>query len=403
MAKSHLDQSEQGNGVESLSRSLAETYEELNFIYKLNNAMNVTANPQEYFQQVAEEFRQLLGVKAVLAVIFPQALASNEKQNSVIYSGVLPEAAEQIVETVSPRILSKADCIVRKDLTHCPTYAANMSGLGQMLLAPILRSGRRLGMILALEPIDGRRFDNIDATRLASVANSAAVFLENFRLYGSMHQLFLGSLRALTSSIDAKDPYTCGHSERVALISKRIVGLMELGSWEADRIYLCGLLHDIGKIGVPEAVLRKPGRLTEYEFELITHHPGIGAKIISGIHEMEDLVPAVLHHHERMDGQGYPHGLAGEQIPFRARVLCVADCLDAMTSDRPYRKALPIKLAEAEIFRGADTQFDPGVVELVPKLNLSEYLSELKKNKTPYVPDNIYEPIESLAGEMVET
>ncbi len=95
--------------------------------------------------------------------------------------------------------------------------------------------------------------------------------------------------------------------------------------------------------------------------------------------------------------------LAGEQIPFRARVLRVADCLDAMTSDRPYRKALPIKLAEAEIFRGADTQFDPAVVALVPKLNLSEYLNELRRNKTPYVPDNIYEPIESLASELVGT
>ena len=118
---------------------------------------------------------------------------------------------------------------------------------------------------------------------------------------------------------------------------------------------------------------------------------------------MQDLVPAVLHHHERMDGQGYPDGLTGEQIPFRARVLCVADCLDAMTSDRPYRRALPVKLAEAEVFRCAGTQFDPALVELIPRLNLSEYLAELKTNGTSYVPDNIYEPINSLDVELIGT
>ena len=392
-----LCRSEETRELESLSRNLAETYEELSFIHKLNNEMNITANPREYFQKIAEDLCELLAVKAVLVVIFPEALASSEKQNSIMYSGPLPVSAERILESVYPRMLSEDGCIVRKDVTHCATYAATIDEIGQTLSAPILRNERRLGMISVLEPVDGRRFDNIDATRLSSVANSAAVFLENFRLYGSMRQLFLGSLRALTSSIDAKDPYTSGHSERVGLISKRLIELKGLGAREADRVYLCGLLHDIGKIGVPEAVLRKPGRLTDYEFEVINRHSTIGARIISGIQEMEDLIPAMLHHHERTDGGGYPDGLKADQIPFRARVLCVADCLDAMTSDRPYRRALPVKLAEAEIFRGAGTQFDPDLVELIPKLHLSEYLAELRKNKSSYVPDNIYEPISSPA------
>lgn len=399
----YLRRSQEVNQIDSLSRSLAETYEELSFTYKLNNAMNITAGPQEYFQQVAEEFRELLAVKSVLVAIFPEALAGVEQEECVIYSGVLCDSAEKTMAKIRDRILPQDHWQARTNMNRCPTYSVEVNGLGQILSAPILRSERPLGIIAAVEALDGRRFDNIDCTRLSSVANSAAVFLENFRLYGGMHELFLGSLRALTSSIDAKDPYTSGHSERVGLIGKRLIEILGMPAAEADRVYLCGLLHDIGKIGVPENVLRKPGRLTPYEFELVTHHSAIGAKIISGIREMEDLVPAVLGHHERMDGLGYPDGLAGDQIPFRARVLCVADSLDAMTSDRPYRKALPLRLAEAELFRGAGTQFDPALVAAIPGLNLSEYLVELRKSKTSYVPDNIYEPIHSLAGELAES
>ena len=381
---------EQADELKSLSRNLAETYEELSFIYKLNNAMNVTSNPEEYFGHIAEDLRELLGVKAVVVGIFPDGKKSDDKENKVIHCGALPVSEEQIMGKVYPEMLAKAGCLVRHDATHCPTYAGDDAELGQMLLAPILRGERQLGVILALEPRNGRKFDNIDATRLSNVANSTAVFLENFRLYGKQRRLFFGSMRALTSSIDAKDPYTCGHSERVALLSRKLVELMGLPSAEVERIYLCGLLHDIGKIGVPEEVLRKPGKLTDCEFELIKHHPVIGAKIIGGIEEMEDLVPGVLHHHERMDGRGYPHGLKGDEIPFWARVLCVADALDAMTSDRPYRKALPAKLAEGEIFRGAGTQFDVSVVEAFLKLNFPAYLSELRTCKGGYLSEEIY-------------
>ena len=401
IAEDHYRCTKQVYEIESLSQNLADTYEEVSFIYELNNAMNVTANPQEQFQQIAEDFRELLAVRAVLVVLFPEALASGEEQSRIIYSGELPVAAEQIIENAYPRILAKDSGmgIVREDLSHCPIHTADTEGIGQIMLAPILRSDKEMGMIVVLDPIDGRHFDNIDATRLSSLSNSAAVFLENFRLYGSMHQLFLGSIRALTSSIDAKDPYTSGHSERAALISKRLVELMGLPSSEVDHIYLCGLLHDIGKIGVPEAVLRKPDRLTPYELELVKQHPAIGAKIISGIDQMENLVSVVLHHHERVDGQGYPDGLSGEQIPFAARVLCVADCLDAMTSDRPYRKALPLKLAESEILRGAGSQFDPALVECMTRAKLTEYLIELKKSKSLFVPDEYYTRISQVTGD----
>ena len=387
----NIRSSEQGDEVESLCRNLAETYEELNFTYKLNNAMNLTANPQEYFKQICENLSELLRVKAVLVVLSPETLISSDKDNIVIHWGQLSASEEQIMQKVYPPIRVKGDYLVSRDSNHCPSYTSSDEELGTMLFAPIVRGERQLGMIMAMEPTEGHEFDNIDATRMSNVANSAAVFLENFRLYGSLRQLFLGSMRALTSSIDAKDPYTCGHSERVALLSKKLAEIMGWSKARAERIYLCGLLHDIGKIGVPEAVLQKPGKLTAYEFELVKKHPVIGAKIIRGIQEMEDLIPGILHHHERLDGNGYPGGGRGEKIPVQARVLCVADALDAMTSNRPYRKALPAKLAESEVFRAAGTQFDPDVVEAVLKLNFPEYITELRTHKGVRLPDDIYE------------
>ena len=393
--------SESSEEVESLSRNLAETYEELSLIYRLNNAMNVTAEPEEYFQNVAEDLCDLLAVKTVLVVLFPESLPSIEKQSSIICSGPLPRPAEELVEAFHPRILAQDGCVVRRDSSHCPAYVAEDPVIGAVLVAPIIHNDRHLGMVLALQPAEERKFDNIDTTRLASVANSAAAFLENFRLYGSMRQLFFGSLQALTSSIDAKDPYTCGHSERVALISKRLVELLGMPSAEAERVYLCGLLHDIGKIGVPEAVLCKPGKLTSYEYEIIKKHPVIGSQIIGGIPEMEDLIPAVLHHHERMDGKGYPDGLAEAEIPFRARVLCVADCVDAMTSDRPYRKALPAKLAESEIVRCAGTQFDPDLVQGLLKMDITEFINQLRTQKVGFAPEDIYQVLNSPSGEVV--
>jgi HD-GYP domain-containing protein (c-di-GMP phosphodiesterase class II) len=174
--------------------------------------------------------------------------------------------------------------------------------------------------------------------------------------------LFIGSLKALTSSIDAKDKYTRGHSERVAFISRWIAErLAEREPIEQERIhgiYLAGLLHDIGKIGVEEGVLSKKGKLTEQELQCIKKHPSIGAGILRGIRQMRDIVPGVLCHHERIDGNGYPNGLTGEEIPLTGKIVGVADSFDAMTSKRTYREAMTVEQALEEIRKGLGSQFD---------------------------------------------
>ena len=216
--------------------------------------------------------------------------------------------------------------------------------------------------MVAINRIDKPDFDSTDMKLFNSVANGCVVFVENGRLFKDLEELFIGSLKALTSSIDAKDQYTRGHSERVAFISRwiaeRFAEQEPLEQEEIHRIYLAGLLHDIGKIGVDEVVLRKNGKLTDQEFGFIKMHPAIGAGILDGIKQMHDIVPGVLCHHERIDGKGYPNGLKGDQIPLIGRIIGLADSFDAMTSKRTYREAMTVKQALAEIESQLGKQFD---------------------------------------------
>ncbi len=176
---------------------------------------------------------------------------------------------------------------------------------------------------------------------------------------------YIQTIRALAEAVDAKDAYTRGHSERVAVYASRIARTMSLRKELIERVYFAGLLHDVGKIGIPDAIITKPDRLTEAEYEEIKRHPEIGAKILEPVEFLRSVVPCVRHHHEWYDGckDGYPDRLAGDQIPLPSRVIVVADTVEAMTSDRPYRKALPIEAVVKELHKYSGTQFDPVVVD----------------------------------------
>ena len=182
-------------------------------------------------------------------------------------------------------------------------------------------------------------------------------------------------MMALGSAIDAKDAYTNGHSERVARYSGELARRMGKSTQEINDIYYIGLLHDIGKIGIPDYIINKAGKLTEEEYELIKNHPNIGAEILSSITEMPGISFGAHWHHERFDGKGYPDGLAGEDIPEVARIICVADAYDTMTSKRVYRDILPQKVARDEILKGRGTQFDPVI---------ADYMLEMIDEDTEY-------------------
>jgi len=172
---------------------------------------------------------------------------------------------------------------------------------------------------------------------------------------------FFSAITALAYALEAKDKYTSGHSQRVTEISVAIAKELGMPRNSIEKIRLAGLIHDIGKIGVKESVLNKPGKLTDEEYQHIKSHCDVGERILTPIVEDEEILKAVRHHHERYDGRGYPDGLSDEQIPLGARILAVADTYDALTSERPYREAMSTETAFAEIERGKGTQFDPEV------------------------------------------
>jgi energy-coupling factor transport system substrate-specific component len=173
---------------------------------------------------------------------------------------------------------------------------------------------------------------------------------------------------AFSEALDAKDQYTAGHSRRVMEYSVGIAKRMNMTENNIEMLRKSALLHDIGKIGIPDAVLHKETKLTEDEFAVIKSHPEIGATILKSIKSFKDFVPSVYHHHERYDGKGYPHGIKGGKIPLHARIIAVADSFDAMTSNRPYRKAFPLEAALSELEKNRGIQFDPGITDAFIKI-----------------------------------
>jgi HD-GYP domain-containing protein (c-di-GMP phosphodiesterase class II) len=173
----------------------------------------------------------------------------------------------------------------------------------------------------------------------------------------------LEAVESLNATVDAKDPYTAGHSQRVQRIAVALGEQLGLTRDQLDVLRFAGLFHDIGKIGVPDAILTKPDRLSELEFEIVKRHPEDGARIVGRLHRLHATVPAVLHHHERWDGNGYPHGLRGDGIPIEAAIVGLADAVDAMTTDRPYSSARTLEDATDEVLRNRGTQFAPAVVD----------------------------------------
>lgn len=226
------------------------------------------------------------------------------------------------------------------------------------------------GEITGLLSIGAKRpsaFTPGDLSTLGKLASQISIALENARLLTDLEELFIGTVKSLSSAIDAKSPWTAGHSERVTKYALDIAKQMGLSEKELKDLELAGLLHDVGKIGTYEYILDKPDRLTDEEVKIMRLHPGKGAEMLSPIKNLKDMIPAIRHHHEFYNGTGYPDGLKEEKIPLFARILAVADTADAMGADRPYKKGREMDVIIAELKRCSGTQFDPKVVDVFLK------------------------------------
>lgn len=236
---------------------------------------------------------------------------------------------------------------------------------------PLRIKGQVIGAMLLEYRADGTGFTNDDMELLTALSNQAIVAIENASLYESVKRNYFSTIQSLVNALEASDVYTRGHSERVKLLALELGRYIGLDFRELELLEHAAILHDIGKIGIESFILQKQGKLTEKEYGLIKSHPLIGEEILGPIETLEGVRQTILQHHERFDGKGYPYGLRGEELSFKARILSVADTFDAMMSARPYRKALSLYDIKEELKLNAGTQFDPYVVEsFIELLNL---------------------------------
>lgn len=236
-----------------------------------------------------------------------------------------------------------------------------------MLCVPLKVKSKVIGVLEAINKLDGDVFNDEDLELFQLLANQVAIAIDNARLYEGIQDAFLQTAEALADAIDKRDPYTGGHTKRVVKYSMAIAKYLNMNPSEKEHLKIAAILHDIGKIGIVDIILQKPSKLNEDEFNKIKKHPIVGGEIIEKIAHLKDVIPGMRYHHERVDGKGYPDGLDGSKIPLIAKIIAVADTFDAITTDRPYQKALNGDVAIEEIKRVSGLQFDEDVVRAFTK------------------------------------
>ncbi len=277
----------------------------------------------------------------------------------------------RVGEQVSGWVAKEGRPLLVTDIEADPRFRKKNSPFYEtksLVSAPVIVKGKVIGVLNVNNKIDGSSFIQEELELLVTLAGQTAVAIENARLYEDLQKTYFETIRALVNAIEAKDKYTAGHSERTTEYAIKIAKKMGLTEKRIRLLQHAAILHDIGKIGTDISILRKEGKLTDEEWEAIKEHPLIGERILEPVEFLKEVRMIIHQHHERPDGRGYPNGLKLENLSLLARIISVADAFEAMTSDRPYRKALTIEETINELRRHSGTQFDPEVVDALIKV-----------------------------------
>jgi len=337
----------------------------LKSLHGLSKAINSTLNIDEVVELVLEKTSKLMGADKVLIL----CLEKNENILN-IYSSFGFEKGEFWVDKFY-NVSSFDHCIVHKGKVITLSevlpeadyreFLKTMPFLSDMLFAPLEIKGEAVGLLGVLN--HSREFSQMELEIFCSLGSQVAIAMENANLYKKLKAAFLHTSEALAEAINSRDPYTGGHVRRVVYYSIKLADEIDLTDKEKENLRLSAILHDIGKIGIDDAILRKGGDLSFEEELKMRKHPDIGAKILGFAGEMKDVIPGVRHHHERFNGSGYPDGIKGRDIPVQARIIAITDAYDALTTKRPYRGAIEKDAALEKLRKSAGTQFDPFLVE----------------------------------------
>jgi HD-GYP domain-containing protein (c-di-GMP phosphodiesterase class II) len=366
--------------VAEISSHLLNTFEEITLLHRLTEQLSLARSVVTLCELSVRWLSEVIPAKCV-AIKLNSVAEANDRHAlgdrppegpMLINYGDCPLDAGEIdrfIERLGPHVATEP-LVLNRSATSSPTWF--YPTIRELISVPIREGDHLFGWLLAMNHTGAGEITNsevefgtVEASLMSSVATILGIHGGNIALYQEQADLFASVVRALTSAIDAKDPYTCGHSDRVARLSVCLARRIGCTDDELDTIYLSGLLHDIGKIGIDDHVLRKPGALTAEELEHIKTHPQLGFKILNGVKQLDKVLPVVLHHHEAWDGSGYPAGLKGEECPRLARIVAVADSIDAMSSDRPYRRGIPDEKLDSILRGGAGRQWDAKVIDAV--------------------------------------
>lgn len=343
--------------VENLAEQIESTYEEISLLHFLAQNLQVSRETADLTELCLERLRESMRCDGAAAW-----LVGGSGESHFLKNGNFPLDDLQLAVLIARFDLHQwPQPLVCNRITE--TTLKGLPALQSLVVVPVSVQGKQIGWVVVANQTADREFGTVEASLLQSMAVSLGTHLQNAAVVAEREELLLSFVRSLVSSLDAKDAYTRGHSERVARIARRIGEELGLPDAEVEDIYLAGLVHDIGKIGVNDAILSKPGQLTDEEFAEIKRHPTVGYHILCGIKKLAHILPGVRSHHESFDGNGYPDQLAGYEIPTMARVLAVADSYDAMGSDRPYRNGMPLNKLEGILRDGRGKQWDPEVVD----------------------------------------
>ncbi len=366
-----VEDSTKKHEIDSLAGELALRYEEIELLYEIDEHIPLRSYTTNVIEYVADK---ILGAVHCSCLAWVGQMREHQgsddcrifwnPNNPTPPSAMLRVDAEQLARAVAERCLRTGETLAITSLAADPELRALASELDSVISLPLRVENDLYGCFVGFKP-RGNQFTSYELKLMTALSRKGAFVIRDSRLYEDLDSLFFNLIKLLVNTIENKDVYTKGHSQRVKTFTVHLAELMGLPKEEVDVLNVSGLLHDIGKQGIPDAVLKKEGKLTEEERAMINTHPIRGVNLIKHIKQFEKCLPHIQHHHERIDGRGYPDGLKDGQIPLGARIIAVADTFDALTSDRCYRDRFNPDKALQIIREVSGTQLDPAVVQFL--------------------------------------
>jgi putative nucleotidyltransferase with HDIG domain len=365
------------NSLQVAVGDVKEQLQNLQALADIGHVINSSLDLTTVLNRVMDTIIQLTGAERIFLMLnnpsgeLETVVARNWERESIN-----PNEFE-FSRTVVSRVVENGEAVLTTNAQADPRFEEIASivtySLRSILCVPLEAKDQLIGVIYVDNRLREGEFGERDRTILSAFANQAAVAIENATLFGELSVSYDQTLEALITALEVRDRETEGHTQRVTLFTLALAKKLGLPDAELLNIRRGGLMHDIGKIGVPDSILLKPGRLTQQEWDIMRGHAEAGLKMLDEIKFLQGAGDIIGSHHEHYDGKGYPQGLVGEAIPLGARIFAVADAFDAITSDRPYREAQSYETAKQEILRCKGKQFDPSIVEAFLSITEEEW------------------------------